>query len=83
MFVRPLPARPGAPSYLDRASPEAVESVGIHTGFEELPHGLHLAPRRGVGQIRITATTTEHARVLFADFAAPRSKLSRIIHRWP
>lgn len=67
--------------HLDRASPKAVESVGIHTGFEELPHGLHLAPRRGVGQVRITATTTEHALVLFAHFAAPKRKLSRIIHR--
>lgn len=83
MFVRPLTARPGAPSYLDRAPPEAVESVGISTGFQELPHGLHLPPRRGVGKGRITAATTEHALVLLAHFAAPRRKVSRIIHRWP
>lgn len=83
MFMRPLPARPQGPSYLDRPPPEAVDSVGIRTRFQELPHGLHLPLRRGVGQARVVAATTEHALVLLAHFAARRRRLAGIIHRWP
>lgn len=71
-FVRPLPARPRGPSYLDRASPEAVDFVGIRTGFQELSHGLHLPPRCSAGQSRIAAAAAEHALVLFPHFASPR-----------
>lgn len=60
--MRPLPARPGDPRYLDRAPPEAVDGVGICAGFQELPHRLHLSPRRGGGQARVTAAA-QHALV--------------------
>lgn len=79
-FVRPLPTRPRGPNYLDRAPPEAVDSVGIRTGLQELPHSLHLPPRRGAGQARIAAATTEHDLVLFPHFAATGKNLARMIH---
>lgn len=81
--MRPLSARSESPSYLDRAPPEVVESIGIRTGFQKLTHGLHLPPSRGVGQARISTAATEHALVLLAHFAAPRRKLSPIILRSP
>lgn len=58
-FARPLPTRPLGPRYLDRAPPEAVDSVGIRAGLQELPHSLHLPPRRGAGQTRIAAATSD------------------------
>lgn len=47
---------------LDWAPPEAVQGVGICAGFQELPHRLHLPPRRGGGQARVTAAA-QHALV--------------------
>lgn len=57
---------PGRPRYLDRAPSEAVDGVGICAGFQELPHRLHLSPRRGGGQARVTAAA-QHALVLLAQ----------------
>lgn len=81
-LLRPLPARPQGPSYLDWAPSEAVDSVRIRTGFQELLHSVHLPPRGGVGQARAVAATTEHALVLLAHFAVHRRRLARIIHHW-
>lgn len=61
-LVRPLLVRPEDPRYLDWAPPEAVQGVGICAGFQELPHRLHLPPRRGGGQARVTAAA-QHALV--------------------
>lgn len=78
-LVRPLPARPQGPRYLNWAPPEAVDGVGICAGFQELPHGLHLPPRGGGGQARVTAAA-QHARVLFSQ---PRRGAARMVLRWP
>lgn len=58
----PSAGKAWGPRYLDWAPPEAVDSVGICAGFQELPHGLHLPPRRGGGQARVTAAA-QHALV--------------------
>lgn len=71
-FARPLPTRPPGPRYLDRAPPEAVDSVGIRARLQELPHGLHLPPRRGAGQTRIAATASELDLLFFPHFADAR-----------
>lgn len=78
-LVRPLPARPRGPRYLDRAPPEAVDGVGIYAGFQELPHRLHLPPRRGGGQARVTAAA-QHALVLLSQ---PRRGVAGMVLRWP
>lgn len=58
----PSAGKAWGPRYLDWAPPEAVDGVGICSGFQELPHGLHLPPRRGGGQARVTAAA-QHALV--------------------
>lgn len=72
VFARPLPTRPLGPGYLDGAPPEAVDSVGIRAGLQKLPHSLHLPPRRGAGQTRITAATSELDLLFFPHFADDR-----------
>lgn len=70
---------PGVPRYLNWAPPEAVDGVGICAGFQELPHRLHLPPRGGGGQARVTAAA-QHVLVLFSQ---PRRGAARMVLRLP